>query len=81
MRLGILSLPHQIVGQVGIKIKTSITGGKESNPLKRICLSQDGRASFVKSVQSTLSHLISTSVPPATFTRFLIQHGLFEYYS
>ena len=26
-------MPHQIVGQVGIKIKTSITGGKESNPL------------------------------------------------
>ena len=26
MRLGILNMLHQIVGQVGIKIKTSITG-------------------------------------------------------
>ena len=33
MRLGILNMPHQIVGQVGIKIKTSVTGGIESNPL------------------------------------------------
>ena len=30
MRLGILNMPHQNVGQVGIRIKTSITGGKES---------------------------------------------------
>ena len=30
MRLGILSMPHQILGQVGIKIKTSVTRGKES---------------------------------------------------
>ena len=36
---------------------------------------------IVKSVQSTLSHLISTSVPRATFTRFLVEHGLFQYYS
>ena len=33
MRLGILNVPNQIRGQAGIKIKTSITGGKESNPL------------------------------------------------
>ena len=31
----------------------------------------------VKSVQSTLSHLITTSAPHATFTRFLVEHGLF----
>ena len=43
-------MPHQIVGQMGIKIKTSITGGKESNPLSRICLNQDGRASFVNKI-------------------------------
>ena len=30
MRLGILHMPNQIVGQVGKKTKTSITGGKES---------------------------------------------------
>ena len=33
MRLGILNMRHLIVGQVGIKIITSITGGEESNPL------------------------------------------------
>ena len=47
MRLGILNMPHQIVGQMGIKIKTPITGGKESNPLWRICPNQDGRANPV----------------------------------
>ena len=26
-------MPYQIVGQVGIKIKTSVTGGKKSSPL------------------------------------------------
>ena len=50
MRLGILNMPHQIVGQVGIKIKTSITGGKQSNLLWRICLNQDGRASSVNKI-------------------------------
>ena len=35
----------------------------------------------LESVQSTLSHLISTSVPRATFTRFLVEHRLFQYYS
>ena len=29
---------------------------------------------YVKSVQSTLSHLISTSVPRATFTSFFVEH-------
>ena len=43
-------MAHQIVGQVGIKIKTSVTGGEESNPLKRICLNQDGRASSVNKI-------------------------------
>ena len=43
-------MPHQIVGQVGIKIKTSITRGKESNPLWRVCLNQDGRANSVNKI-------------------------------
>ena len=43
-------MPHQILGQVGIKIKTSITGGKESNPLWIMCLNQDGRASSVNKI-------------------------------
>ena len=47
-RLGILNVRHLIVGQMGIKIITSITGGEESNPLQRICLNQDGRASSAK---------------------------------
>ena len=37
----------------------------------------------VKSVQSTLSHLICqmlTSVPRTIFTRFFEEHGLFQYY-
>ena len=33
MRLGILNMRDLIVGQVGIKIITSKTGGEESNPL------------------------------------------------
>ena len=36
---------------------------------------------WLKYVQSTLSHLILTSVPRATFTRFLLEHELFQYYS
>ena len=31
MPLGILNMRHLIVGQVGVKIITSVTGGKESN--------------------------------------------------
>ena len=34
----------------------------------------------LRSVQSTLSHLISTSVLRATFTRFFVEHGLFQHY-
>ena len=33
MRLGISDMPHQIVGQVGIKIKTSITEGQGIKPV------------------------------------------------
>ena len=33
----------------------------------------------VKSVQSTLSHLITASVPRAMFTHFLVEHGLSQY--
>ena len=33
MRLGILNMRHLIVGQVEIKIMTSITGGEVSNTL------------------------------------------------
>ena len=35
---------------------------------------------ILKSVQSTLSHLITTSVPRAMFTHFLVEHGLSQYY-
>ena len=49
MPLGILNMPHQIVGQVGIKIKTSITGVR--NQLScRECLNQDGRVSLVNNM-------------------------------
>ena len=33
LHLGISNMHHLIVGQVGIKVITSITGGEESNPL------------------------------------------------
>ena len=33
LHVGISNMHHLIVGQVGIKIITSITGGEESNPL------------------------------------------------
>ena len=42
---------HQIVGQVGINVKTFITGSKESNLLLRPCLKQDGRASSVNKIR------------------------------
>ena len=35
---------------MGIKINISITGGKESNPLQRICLNQDGTANSVNKI-------------------------------
>ena len=38
-------------------------------------------AGRLKSVQSTLSDLISTSVPHARFSRFLMEHRLFQYCS
>ena len=39
-----------------------------------------GNKILVKSVQSTLSHLITASVPLAMFTHFLVKHGLCQYY-
>ena len=42
MRLGILNVRHLIVGQMGIKIITSITGMRNQT---RCSLNQDGRAS------------------------------------
>ena len=53
MRLGILNMRHMIVGQVGIKIITSIPGGEESKPLQRICLNQDRRASSENKISLT----------------------------
>ena len=70
MRLGILNVSRQIVGQVGIKIKTSVTGGKESVPLWRICLNQDGRASSVNKI--SLSNL------PILFLKFKAKHATEE---
>ena len=53
MRLGILNMRHLIVGQVGVKIITSVTGGKESNTLQRICLNQDGNPSPANKISLT----------------------------
>ena len=38
-------------------------------------LSQGNLLDALKSVQSTLSHLITTSVPCAMYTHFLVEHG------
>ena len=40
-----------------------------------------GNFPVLKSVQSTLGHLISTSVLRATFIRFPVEHRLFQYHS
>ena len=39
-----------------------------------------GDLKVLKSVQSTLSYLKSTSVPRVAFTYFLVEHGLIKYY-
>ena len=44
---------HLIVSQLQIKIITSFTGSEESNPLQRICLNQEGRASSANKISLT----------------------------
>ena len=44
---------HLIVGQVGIKIITSRTGGEESNQVQRTCLNQDGKTSSANKISLT----------------------------
>ena len=58
MRLGILNMRRLIVGQVGAKIITSETGGKESNTLQRICLDKDGSASPANKISLTNSPIL-----------------------
>ena len=41
-------MPHQIVGQMGIKIKNSITGGKESTPVLANMSQSRQKAQFCK---------------------------------
>ena len=51
--------------------------------VKRRKLTEGGNLTIeisAKSVQSTLSHLITTSVSLAMFTHFLVEHGLSQYY-
>ena len=40
MRLGILNMRHLIVGQVGIKIITSITGGRNQTRCREYALTK-----------------------------------------
>ena len=42
-------MPHQIIGQLEIKIKNSITGGKESICREYVSI-RDGRASSVNKI-------------------------------
>ena len=53
----------------------------ESMSLNRIVANKSHNVIVaLKSVQSTLSHLITTSVPHAMFAHFLVEHGLSQYY-
>ena len=70
MHLRLLHMPDQIVGQVGIKIKISITGGSISNLMKRICLNQDWKASSVNKI--SLSNL------PILVSKFKAKHAIEE---
>ena len=70
MRLAISNMPHQFVGQVEIEVKTSITGGKESNLLWRISLNEDGRASSVSKR--------SLPNPPALISKLKAKHAIEE---
>ena len=47
---------------------------------KTNCVKALDTNSEVKSVQSTLSHLITTSVSRAMFTHFLVEHGWSQYF-
>ena len=64
MRLGILNVRHLIVGQMGIKIITSITGMRNQT---RCSLKQDGRAS------SAANKISLTNLPIFPLTLSILQ--------
>ena len=64
MGLGILNVCHLIVGQMGIKIITSITGMKNQT---RCSLNQDGRAS------SAANKISLTNLPILLLTLSMLQ--------
>ena len=64
MRLGILNVRHLIVGQMGIKIITSITGMRNQT---RCSLNQDGRAS------SAANKISLTNLPILLLTLSMLQ--------
>ena len=54
--------------------------GSKARGMKKEFSKVSHTTSKVKSVQSTLSHLITTSITRAMFTHFLVEHGLSQYY-
>ena len=64
MRLGILNVRHLIVGQMGIKIITSVTGMRNQT---RCSLNQDGRAS------SAANKISLTNLPILLSTLSMLQ--------
>ena len=64
MRLGILNVRHLIVGQMGIKIITSITGMRNQT---HCSLNQDGRAS------SAANKISLTNLPILLLTLSMLQ--------
>ena len=56
MLLGILNMPHQIVGEVGIKIKTSITGVRNQTVVENMSQSR-WKGHFCK--QNKLANFVS----------------------
>ena len=45
-----------------------------------VCIAPKSTMNTLKSAQSTLSQLITTSIPRAMFTHFLVEHGLSQHY-
>ena len=69
--------------QVNVSRKGILCAADHSKFFETPCILQNarGKSNNLMSCQSTMSHLISVSVRLATFTRFLVKHGLFQYYS
>ena len=73
IKSGVSTASSQFDSYVELNLLNLIINKKRISFIRR-------KATVVKSVQSTLSYLITTSVPRAMFTHFLVEHGLSQYY-